>query len=364
MYLTREDIRKAAGELITCGFIGNQIDAELKEILRETQPAGIIFFTRNFESPEHLAELARELKCHRPQDPFLLSIDQEGGRVARVKTPATLWPPMRDLGTIDDPELTYRVGQTLAFELRAMNMDVDFAPVLDVDTNPDNPIIGDRSFGDHPELVSRHGAALVRGLQDAGIGACGKHFPGHGDTDLDSHLDLPIVSHDLRRLREVEWPPFKASIEAGVGAIMTAHVVMEAIDENHPATLTHKALQFLRNELAFDGVVISDDLEMKAVADRYSVAEMAELGMSSGVDHFLACKQPQVVLELYRAIIHAVEKEIISHEDLALKAKRVRKWKERFYKPPVEPNQLKKVGCEEHQRLAQEILTRKMLVTS
>ncbi len=361
MYATREDIRKAAGDLITCGFLGNELNAELKEVLRETNPAGVIFFTRNLDSPAHLAELAEELKRHRPEDPFLLSIDQEGGRVARVKEPATLWPPMEHLGTIDDPALTCRVGQALARELRAMNIDVNYAPVLDVNTNPDNPIIGDRSFGDHPEQVSRHGAALIKGLQDAGVGACGKHFPGHGDTHLDSHLALPSVDHELPRLREVEWRPFQAAVDAGVGAMMTAHVVMEALDPSRPATLSATVLRHLREELGFGGVIISDDLEMKAVSEHYSPREMAHLGLNAGVDHFLACKEPAVVLELYQGIIHAVEQERVSHETLLAAAKRVRAWKGRFYQPPVHPREQAVIGCEEHQRLAHEIETRRQM---
>ena len=358
MYLTREEIRKAAGELITCGFVGSSLNSEIKEVLRETSAAGVIFFARNFESPAHLGELAEEFKHYRPDNPLLLSIDQEGGRVARVKEPATLWPPMKDLGTIDDPALTYEVGRALARELRGLNIDVNYAPVLDVDTNPDNPIIGDRSFGSHPELVSRHGAALIAGLQDHGVGACGKHFPGHGDTHLDSHLALPSVEHDLPRLRDVEWRPFHAAVKANAGAMMTAHVVLEAVDQNHPATLSPKVLQFLREEIGFEGVIISDDLEMNAVANHYTVEEMARLGLEAGVDHFLACKRPEVVLALYEGIIHAVEKEHISHKRLLESATRVREWKTRYRQSAVSTKERKWVGSEAHRNLTETIRSR------
>ncbi len=364
MYLQRDEIRKAAGELITCGFLGTQLDAELKDLLKETQPAGIIFFSRNFESPQHLAEFAKELKHHRPEDPFLLSIDQEGGRVARAKEPATIWPPMQILGAIDDTKLTYRVGQSLAAELRAMNIDINFAPVLDVNTNPDNPVIGDRSFGETPDRVSRHGAALVKGLQEFGVGACGKHFPGHGDTDLDSHHSLPFISHDLKRLREIEWPPFRAAIEAGVSSIMTAHVVLEAIDEKHPATLSPKTLRVLQKELDYRGLLISDDLEMKAVSEHYSMKEMVHRGLEAGISHFLCCKDPEPVLELYRCIIHAVEDQVISHQALVDKATQVRSWKRQFYRAPVAETEFAKVGCEEHQRLRHEIEARRQSIAS
>lgn len=352
MIATRSEIRRAAGHLITCGFAGKTLSSELKEILREVEPVGVILFARNIESAEAVAELNKELKEFRKKDPLLISVDQEGGRVARIKQPATVWPPMRRLGEIGDLQLCEQVGAALARELRAMNFDVDYAPVLDVDTNPKNPIIGDRAFSDSPKVVAAMGAAMIRGLQNAGVGACGKHFPGHGDTDVDSHLALPFVGHELGRLREVEWPPFRAAIDAGLGAIMTAHVVMQCIDEHLPATLSSAALSYLRRELKFKGVIISDDLEMKAVANHFSVADMAEKGLQAGIDMFLACEKPEVVLELYRSIILAVEQEKISHETLLKAEKRVLAWRDRYYQAPVAAKECREVlGCLEHQKL-------------
>lgn len=358
MFLTRQEIRQAAGHLVVCGFDGVELTAELKELLREINPLGLILFARNIQSPEQVAEFNRELKCHRAQEPLLLCVDQEGGRVARVKSPATEWPPMRQLGQLNDVALTERVGRALAQELRAMNFDIDFAPVLDVDTNPQNPVIGDRSFSYDPKLVGAHGAALIKGLQESGVGACGKHFPGHGDTDLDSHLALPRVGHDLGRLRDLEWPPFTAAIKAGVGAIMTAHVVVEALDEV-PATLSHRALHHLRDELQFNGCIVSDDIEMKAVADRYSPTELAELGLKAGVDVFLACRKPEVTLELYRGLVVGTEEERLRHEDLADANRRALRWRDRFCKPAVDYKQSKTfIGSQENADLVQEIVQR------
>ena len=361
MYATRSEIRRAAGRLICCGFDGTSVTAELKEILREVNPMGLILFARNIESPEQVAELNRELKLLRTQkdDPLLLSVDQEGGRVARIKRPATEWPPMRQLGMLGDAKLVERVGRALGRELRAMNFDVDFAPVLDVDTNPKNPIIGDRSFAREPEVVAELGAALVKGLQGAGVGACGKHFPGHGDTDLDSHLALPKVEHELPRLREIEWPPFRAAIEAGVGAIMTAHVVTESLDARVPATLSPTVLGYLRDELSFSGVIVSDDVEMKAVADRYTARELAELGLRAHVDLFLACHRPDVISDMYRAIVQLVEDELVSHDDLLDAEQRVVAWRDAYYKAPLTTQAVKTtVGCAEHADLVEEIRRR------
>jgi beta-N-acetylhexosaminidase len=359
MYATRQEIRRAAGRSIICGFAAKTLDAELKEILREVNPLGLILFTRNLEAPAQAAELGRELKLHRPDAKPMLSIDQEGGRVQRLRAPATEWPAMRTLGRIGDPSLTQKVGAALAAELRAMNFDIDFAPVLDVDTNPKNPVIGDRAFASLPEAVAEQGIAFTKGLQEHGVAACGKHFPGHGDTDLDSHKDLPAVSHELARLREVEWVPFKGAIRAGITSIMTAHVVVEALDPTTPATLTAKALAPLRDELEFDGVIISDDLEMKAVADRYSIEQMAVMGRRAGVDVFLACHKPEVILRLFRALVVAAETKEISHDELLATESRIVAWRDRFYSPPVDPALVKRVvGCGEHLALVNEILER------
>lgn len=331
--IPRADVRRAAGRLIICGFDGTSISAELRELLREVQPLGVILFSRNIESLEQLCELNRELKALHPNDPLLSSVDQEGGRVARIREPASVWPSLRKLGAIGDPQLVAAVGKAIAIELRALNFDINYAPVLDVDVNPQNPVIGDRSFGSDARLVSRLGAAFITGLQSAGVGGCGKHFPGHGDTDKDSHLELPQVSHELPRLREVEWPPFSQAIAAGVGAIMTAHMVVAPLDENYPATLSSPVLNHLRHELGFAGVIVSDDIEMKAVADHFGPNEIATLGVNAGVDVFLSCHDPAVVLALYRALIQAVESEAISHEALLAAEKRALAWKRRFFSP-------------------------------
>jgi beta-N-acetylhexosaminidase len=252
---------------------------------------------------------------------------------------------------------SWRVGEALAKEVRAMNFDVDFAPVLDVDTNPKNPIIGDRSFSRDPKMVGKLGAALIKGLQKSGVGACAKHFPGHGDTDVDSHHDLPLVKHDLDRLRHTEWPPFLEAIRAGVSAVMTAHVVVEALD-TLPSTLSKRVLtQHLREELGFSGVIVSDDIEMKAVADRFSPEEMAKLGLQAGIDVFLACHKPEVTLALYRGIIRAVEDEHVSHDTIMRASKRALAWRKKYYQPAVD-SKVHAAHIGSHSGLVEEILSK------
>lgn len=355
----REEIRRVAGRAIVCGFDGTQLTAELRELVRETRPLGLILFARNIESTGQLFELARELKELQPGEPLLLCVDQEGGRVARIPSPATRWPPMAMLGAIDDAALTRRVGRALGDELRALGIDVDLAPVLDVHTRPENPVIGNRSFGPRPELVSRHGAALVAGLHDADVGACGKHFPGHGDTTTDSHLELPHLSHDLARLRELEWPPFAHAIAQGLEAIMTAHVVVDGLDTKLPATLSRPALSHLREALGFDGVIVSDDIEMKALADNFRVAEIARLGASAGIDVFLACHRPDVILDLYASLVHAAESATLDHDDLRVRAMRIERWYRRVVRPAIAAlDATRIVGNPRHLDLAAEIARR------
>lgn len=349
--MTREDIRAAAGRMIICGFEGTSVTAELREILREVQPLGLILFARNIESPEHITEFVRELKSLRKDQPLQVSVDQEGGRVQRIKAPATVWPAMRKLGAIDDADLTFKVGRALGKELRAMNFDIDYAPVLDVDTNPKNPVIGDRSFGDSAKAVAKHAVAFLKGLNAAGVGGCGKHFPGHGDTDTDSHLELPKVDHEMGRLRDTEWPPFKAAIDAGLDSIMTAHVIVSALDETVPATFSKKALDTLRQELRFSGVIISDDIEMKAVADHHSPTEMAERGLAAGIDVFLSCKRYEPTLELFRGIVQQVETGKFPQRELMATDKRNVAWRNRWYQAPVAYDR-HKVETTEHQDLA------------
>lgn len=356
LYATRKELRTAAGHAIIMGVQGKQLTAESKELLREVRPLGVILFAHNVESPEQVFELTKELKLFIPDERILLCVDQEGGRVARIRKPATEWPPMRTLGTLNDPLLTEKVAMAMGRELRAMNFDIDFAPVLDVDTNPDNPVIGDRSFSRDPNIVSAMGAAFVRGLAKATLGGCGKHFPGHGDTDLDSHLALPKVSHDLDRLRAIEWPPYKAAFAAGLDSIMTAHVVVEALDPNVPATLSTVALSHLRDELNFSGIIVSDDIEMKAVADLYKVPEIVARGDQAGIDVYLACHKPEVILELYRSLVVRAEENPTLHENVVNREKRALKWRDRWYRSPGSPDAVRQiVHCQEHQQLTAQI---------
>jgi beta-N-acetylhexosaminidase len=296
------------GQLLFAGFPGLEVPPDLAERIREGRIGGVVLFSRNVGSPEALRSLIAELHALAPSDaPLTVAVDQEGGRVQRLRSPWTEWPPMRALGD-RSPEETAAFARALAVEVAAAGFDLDFAPCVDVDSNADNPVIGDRSFARDPQLVSAHVAAFVRAFQAAGIGACAKHFPGHGDTTVDSHLDLPRLDHDLDRLREVELPPFRAAIEAGVASVMTAHVLFTRLDTERPATLSPTVMRLLREELAYDGLVFSDDIEMRAVADRFSVDECSLGALEAGVDALLVCSRADLREEVLSRLERAPER--------------------------------------------------------
>src|ERR671912_1455110 len=270
--MSLRDIRRHVGQLAIVGFDGHTVPDDVRMLAREFDLGGVIFFARNVAEPEQVADLSRESQELAGEIPLWVSVDQEGGRVARLKRPFTEWPPMITLGRAgaDNEQLAARFATALATELRAVGISLDYTPVLDVLTNPKNPVIGDRALADRAEDVARIGSMIIRTLQGAGIAACGKHFPGHGDTATDSHFELPLLDHPPDRLEAVELVPFKAAIEAGFAAIMTAHILIPALDETRPATLSPAIVDgLLRRTLGYGGLVLSDDLEMKAISGPY-----------------------------------------------------------------------------------------------
>jgi len=356
-------LSREIGQLLIAGFNGQQIPVEMRSLAREFGLGGVILFARNVSEPEQVAELSAEASRLDPALPPWVSVDQEGGRVARLKAPFTEWPPMATLGRSGDHELARRFSKALASELKAVGVTLDFAPVLDVHTNAKNPVIGDRALAETAKDVAELGRVIIEGLQGLGVAACGKHFPGHGDTSTDSHHELPLVEHPIERLREVEFPPFEAAIEAGVAAIMTAHIFLPALDEQAPATLSRGVITgLLREELGYDGLILSDDLEMKAIAASYQVPEAAVLAIAAGCDGVLICSGDQhAQAASLEAIIRAVEEGRLPRTAVEDALKRHRRTKERFLASgaaarPGSARALRNVlGRDEHQAIAHEM---------
>lgn len=359
-------IRRHIGQLLISGFDGLQIPPEMRSLAREFDLGGIILFKRNVEAPEQVAEVALAAQELATELPLWVSVDQEGGRVARLREPFTRWPPMSSLGRADDDEvadrLAARFAKALAQELRAVGITLDFAPVLDVLTNPKNPAIGDRAISDRADTVARLGRILIETLQANGLAAAGKHFPGHGDAAVDSHDELPICELPPDRLRAVELTPFRAAIEARVAFMLTAHVLFPALDEEHPATLSRRIVYgLLRDELGFDGVILTDDLDMGAIGTRYPIDEAVVRAINAGCDGVLICggdcDKKAAALE---GLVRAVEDETLPVTRVEDALRRLQRAKERFLLPhgPVRPDPRAiraAIGLAEHQAIAQEM---------
>jgi beta-N-acetylhexosaminidase len=304
-------LSKVCGQLLIGGFYGTELPASYAKALAAGERGGAVLFKRNLtDDPGSVAQLNSDLALAGGDLPPLIAVDQEGGRVARLGPPVLDLPPMRAFGRAASRDLLRRAARVLGTQLATMGFTMDFAPVLDVNTCGDNPVIGDRAFGSDPHVVARCGVAFAQGLDDAGILACGKHFPGHGDTSRDSHVELPVVLHDRTRLETTELLPFRAAIGAGVLALMTAHVVYESLDKGVPATMSRAVCaSLLRAEMGFDGALFSDDLEMRAVSAHFPIEEAAVEAVWAGCDAILVCSNEELQGRAHEAIVKKAEKE-------------------------------------------------------
>jgi beta-N-acetylhexosaminidase len=355
-------LRRRLGQLLIGSLPGHTVSVELRGLAREFDLGGVILFARNVEAPEQVWELSAECAALGTMAPAWVSVDQEGGRVARLRAPFTEWPPMATLGRAGSETLAARFAQALATELRAVGITLDYAPVLDVHTNAKNPVIGDRALSADAHQAAVLGATLVRELQRAGVAACGKHFPGHGDTLVDSHVALPIVEHAPDRLRAVEFAPFRAAVAADVAFMMTAHVLVPSLDEEWPATLSARTLRLLRDELGFGGVILSDDLEMQAVRARWTPGESAVRAVAAGCDGLLVCSgDAAVIADTLETLVKAVESGALALARVDDAIARMARAKTRFLAPgPARvPGRAaawrEVVGCEAHQVVAAEM---------
>ncbi|ASA26199.1 beta-N-acetylhexosaminidase [Paenibacillus donghaensis] len=309
----RGGIRKKVGQLFMCGFMDTRPNDNILKLITDYNIGGVIYFRRNIGTPEEVYECSAGLQ-QAASEPLLIAIDQEGGMVARIEQGVTLMPGNMALGATRDPEGVFEAARIAGLELRQLGMNMNFAPCVDVNNNPTNPVIGVRSFGETPQLVASLGAAAAAGYQNAGVAATLKHFPGHGDTDTDSHLALPTIPHPRERLETIELAPFRHIIKTGVDAIMTAHVVFPAYEEQEiPATLSKNILTgLLRQKLGFEGVIVTDCLEMNAIAQTVGVGTGAVQAVQAGADLILVSHRFDWQVEAIEAVIGAVERGEIS----------------------------------------------------
>lgn len=292
-HIERLDLRQKIGQLMMVGFPGKWLNEEIKSLIRDDFVGGVILFSRNIGAVDEVKRLTHELQTIASQSghpfPLFLSIDQENGMVRRLEESVIPLPGNMTLGAVNDIRVTEEVAYHTGRVLARLGINMNLAPVVDVNHNPYNPVIGIRSFGSSPEHVARHGRAMIGGLRRAGLMAVAKHFPGHGDTHTDSHLDLPVIHADLKRLMQLELVPFQQAVQAGVDAVMTAHIAFPHLTEGRriPATISPEILSLLREDLGYRGVIISDCLEMNAIRQTVGTVEGAVQALKAGVDVIL-----------------------------------------------------------------------------
>jgi beta-N-acetylhexosaminidase len=352
------------GQLFMVGFEGTEVTPELDAWLATYGWGGLIIFGRNVVTPAQLLALTQGVQAAaraRGRTPPLIAVDQEGGRVARLKAPFTGFPSAAKVGQAGSERLAYRLGEALATELRAVGITMNMAPVLDVRSNPANTVIGDRAFSTDPYEVARLGVALGQGMLAAGVLAVGKHFPGHGDTLLDSHVALPLCQRPAAQLHACELLPFQAAMAAGFEAIMTAHVVYQAWDSQRPATFSSAVLcDLLRGALGYQGVIVSDDLGMAAIAETTSWEEVPVRCLRAGVDLLLICHQRRRQEQAYASVLGAVRRGELPEALVNRAVARIHRLKSRLrhvLERVGTPAPLTCVGNAEHQALASSLVT-------
>ena len=339
------------------GFAGESIPDEVRWLCQETIPAGFILFSRNITEPAQVRELNRELTSLLPQShPPILSLDQEGGRVQRLS--GTAWPPAQWVGNMNHPPTTTRMAHAMGRELHAAGFTTTWAPVADVVRNAGRDFIGDRSFGSTADRVTRHVTAVLNGLAQAGVTGCVKHFPGHGATTTDSHAALPAIELERPELEEVDLHPFRSAIDANVGLIMLAHAMFPAWDEDRPASLSHRiATGVLRQQLHYDGVIVTDDLGMKGLS-AWSFEERVHHAVHAGADLLLMCHSAAEQFSAYEQLIHIQESDPAWDRAFLDASKNVMRFRETHWRDrPLQPP-LNTIGCRAHVDLARDIAAR------
>jgi len=354
-------LQEQIGQLLVVGFRGMRVPQTLRDLIERQHIGNIILFSRNIQDTQQLLELTHSLqeiaKAAGQRAPLLIMLDQENGMVRRLGPGATIFPGNMALGAVGSEQVAYDIAQATGHELRALGINMNLAPVVDVNNNPANPVIGVRSFGEDPQQVARLAVATVKGYQAAGIISNLKHFPGHGDTSVDSHAALPTIAHTLARLEQVELVPFRSSIQAGTDSVMIAHIYFPALmpDTTLPATVSPAIIQLLRQQLGFNGVIVSDCMEMNAIVSTIGTEQGTVMALQAGIDLVLVSHTYERQRGSLAAIQAAIQAGQLSRETLHLAAERVLRLKERYLSwDTAMPSSLSvEVGGEEHRQLSE-----------
>jgi len=326
-------IEEKIGQLVIVGLDGYKVDDNVREMIEEYHVGGFIIYKKNVETVEQLVNLTNTLKAANSVNkiPLFISVDEEGGQVTRMPEGIRKLPASGKLGELNDEKLAYEIGKLLGMELKYFGFNMNFAPVLDINSNPENPVIGKRAFGADEDIVSRLGIEAMKGIQSEGVISVVKHFPGHGDTSVDSHIGLPRVDHGLDRLRGFELVPFARAIENGADAIMVAHILFPQIDPNNPATLSSTIIGgILKEEMGFEGLVVTDDMTMGAIIKNYSIGDAVVKSVLAGSDIVLVCHEYEYEVEAITAIREAVEEGLISTDRIDESVYKILKLKNKY----------------------------------
>jgi beta-N-acetylhexosaminidase len=328
--LDLSELNLRVGQLFMVGMPGPQLDEDTEALIRDYNPGGVVLFSRNIEDPLQLTNLCLDLQDAAMEShglPLILAIDQEGGRVARLKEPFTQFPGNTAMGQDARPlEKAVDFGRITAKEMRLVGLNMDFAPVLDVQMGKPEKYLKGRTFGEDVKMVSRLGRTVVSSLQEHGVLAVAKHFPGLGHSRVDPHFELPRIESNMKEIEEVNLPPFQAVIHEGVSGIMTSHAVYPALDAKQPATFSPVILtQLLRERMDFNGLIITDDLEMGAIARHWGVAEGAAAAFEAGADILLICKDQRNVLEGLELLRRRLLRDEIPFQRLVQSSNRIMK---------------------------------------
>jgi len=348
------------GQLVFTGLSGKTLSDDEKKFIETEDIGGVILFSKNYESPAQLAELINHIQTLRKEYPLFICTDHEGGRVVRFKSHFTQIPPMLDLALLDSPKIIFEIASIMAEELMACGVNLNLAPVCDIWNNDLNKVIWDRAFGRDQESVSKFISSIIRGFQTNGLMSCAKHFPGHGNTVKDSHYDLPIVKKTLEEIRNEEIQPFIKAIKSRVDFVMMAHIIVEEIDDKFPCSLSHKAHEILREELKFKGIILSDDMQMKAITDHYGQEEAAALAIIAGSD-MIEYRDFQEAVIGYEGLKKAFKDKKLKTQDLVEKNNRIIEMKKKYikdYKPVYLPDLEKKLHKRSTQVLMEELVKR------
>ncbi len=353
---TKELLKKyPVARRFLAGFQGTSLPAQLRKWLGE-KLAGVAIYPRNFQSIEELSALTAEIQSL-ARGRVLIGIDQEGGTRFSLPEPFTQWPSPSELGNLGDANAVKHVARAIGHELAAAGINLDFAPMLDLHVNAESPVTQVRSFGSDPHLAGRMGAAFLQGLDSAGVLGCAKHFPGHGDAQVDPHEDLPVYHGDADRLAQADLVPFAAAIAAGAPTIMTAHILLPKIDAANPASLSRKILTgILREQMHFNGLILADDLAMGAIARRHAPGEAAVATFAAGADIAMLCHDVSQVAPAINETVRALEEGKLSAEEWIAAGQRIEKTLEKIH--PAAQSNPKIIGCAEHRALAEDLRER------